>query len=120
MLAAATKRPATPQTARISRNALEVQIMLEAHIVSPRGSLYYAGESDPYDLEMLWEHVRDAGGEIGGHGIQIELRVDDDGIEPPVSAWIHRVTAIGAQVQLLFMRSHAPDPTLVRAAYAAP
>ena len=33
--------------------------MLEARIESPRGSLYYAAEATPYDLEMLRLYVRD-------------------------------------------------------------
>lgn len=79
--------------------------MIEAHIVSPRGSLYYAGDSHPYDLEMLWEHVRDAGAEGVGRDIQLELILDDDGIEPGLSAWVHKVTALGVEVQLLFART---------------
>ncbi len=79
--------------------------MMEAHIISPRGSLYYAGESEPYDLEMLWEHVRDAGGDSSGRDITLELLIDDDGIAPPISAWIHKITATGVQVQLLFTRT---------------
>ena len=31
--------------------------MLEARIVTPRGSLYYAGDSEPYDLETLWDRA---------------------------------------------------------------
>jgi hypothetical protein len=81
--------------------------MLEAHIVSPRGSLYYSGDSHPYDLEMLWEHVRDAGGDVGGRDIHLELLIDDEGIDPRISAWLHRITAIGVQVQLLFTRTPA-------------
>ena len=27
--------------------------MLEAHIIAPRGSLYYAAEATPYDLAMI-------------------------------------------------------------------
>jgi hypothetical protein len=80
--------------------------MLEAHIVSPRGSLYYAGDSHPYDLEMLWEHVREAGYDTGGgRDVELELILDDDGIDPRVSAWLHKVTAIGVQVKLLFGRT---------------
>ena len=33
--------------------------MLEARIASPRGSLYFAAEATPYDLEMLRLYVRD-------------------------------------------------------------
>lgn len=76
--------------------------MLEAHIVSPRGSLYYSGESHPYDLEMLWEHVRDAGSAGNGRDIRLELILDDDRIGPWISAWVHKVTATGVHVEMLF------------------
>ena len=33
--------------------------MLEARIESPRGSLYYASEATPYDLELLRLYVHD-------------------------------------------------------------
>ena len=79
--------------------------MLEARIVSPRGSLYYSGESQPYDLETLWEHVRDVTCDSDGRDVQLELVVDDDGIDTDVSSWIHKVTANGVQVRLLFART---------------
>jgi hypothetical protein len=82
--------------------------MMEAHIVSPRGSLYYAGDSHPYDLELLWEHVRDAGSDANGRDIHLELILDDALIEPGLSAWVHKIAAIGVQVQLLFSRTPAP------------
>lgn len=78
--------------------------MLEARIVSPRGSLHYSGESHPYDLEMLWEHVRDA----GGRDIRLELVLDDDRIGPWISAWVHKVAAAGVRVEMLFMPQAAP------------
>ncbi len=79
--------------------------MLEAHIMSPRGSLYYAGDSHPYDLEMLWEHVREAGYDATpDHAIELELILDDDGIDPRVSAWVHKIASTGVQVKLLFNR----------------
>ncbi len=77
--------------------------MLEARIVSPRGSLYYAGDSHPYDFETLWEHVRDVTSDNDGH-VELELVVDDDGIDADVSSWIHKVTANGVHVRLLFSR----------------
>ena len=46
--------------------------MLEARIVSPRGSLYYAGDSHPYDLETLWEHVRDVSYEGNPRDVELE------------------------------------------------
>jgi hypothetical protein len=76
--------------------------MLEARIMSPRGSLYYAGESDPYDLETLWEHVRDAS-DGDPHDVRLEVVVDGD-TAPSVSRWIDRVAANGVQVRLLYSR----------------
>lgn len=78
--------------------------MLEARITSPRGSLYYAGESRPYDFETLWEHVRDVAWNVDARQVQLELVVDDDGIDADVSSWIHKMTANGVQVRLLFSR----------------
>ena len=78
--------------------------MLEARIVSPRGSLYYAGESHPYDFETLWEHVRDVTCDSDGRQVELELVVDDEGIDADVSSWIHKITANGVQVRLLFAR----------------
>jgi hypothetical protein len=80
--------------------------MLEARITSPRGSLYYSGESHPYDFETLWEHVRDVTGDLDGRHVQLELVIDDEGIDTQVSSWIHKVTANGVQVRLLF--AHLP------------
>ncbi len=82
--------------------------MLEAHIASPRGSLYYAGEAHPYDLEMLWQHVRDASFGLDRCDVRLELIVHDDGVEPHLTRWIRRVTGDGVQVQLLFTRLPPP------------
>lgn len=76
--------------------------MLEAHIVSPRGSLYYAGDAHPYDLEMLWQHVRDARGERLHDDVQLEVVVHEQGLASDVACWIQRVASHGVHVQLLF------------------
>lgn len=78
--------------------------MLEAHIVSPRGSLYYAGEALPYDLEMLWQHVRDASGERDSAAVRLELVIHEDGVEAAVADWVRRITRYGVRVDLLFAR----------------
>jgi hypothetical protein len=83
--------------------------MLEAHIVSPRGSLYYAGEAHPYDLEMLWQHVRDAANDRDRSDVNLEIVVHDDGIEPAVAKWIRRIARAGVRVQLLFARRADSD-----------
>ena len=82
--------------------------MLEAHIVSPRGSLYYAGDAHPYDLEMLWEHVRDARGEADTGDVHLELLINDDGVDPSVTSWVRRLGAAGIHVQMLFVRQPSP------------
>ena len=81
--------------------------MLEARLVTPRGSLYYAGDSDPYDLETLWQHVRDVTSEGDPHEVELEVIVDDD-TAPAVSRWADRIAANGVQVRVLFARiAHA-------------
>lgn len=81
--------------------------MLEARIVTPRGSLYYAGDSQPYDLETLWEHVRDVSSEGDPRDVRLEVVVDDDAARS-VSRWIDRIAANGVQVRLLYSRmAHA-------------
>ncbi len=93
--------------------------MLEAHIVSSRGSLYYAGDTHPYDLEMLWEHVRGAGGEPTEHDVHIELLLDGDAIPEPLSVWIHNVAGIGAHVQILFTHNPRSAIDLATIRYAS-
>jgi len=71
--------------------------MLEARIVSPRGSLYVAAEATPYDLETLRLHLRALSPEAGD--VQLEVRVDDaDVIVPALSAWLRKLAATGVQV----------------------
>ena len=84
--------------------------MLEAHIVSPRGSLYYAGEALPYDLEMLWQHLRDASCECDAAGVRLELVIHDDGVEAAVADWVRRISRHGVRVELLFSRAPERGP----------
>lgn len=83
--------------------------MLEARILSPQGSLYFAGESHPYDLEILWEHVREATSKSESRDVELELVVDDADIEADVSSWIHKIKANGVLVRLLFARGALPS-----------
>ena len=80
--------------------------MLEAHIVSPRGSLYYAGGTLPYDLETLRQHVRDSFWDVTPADIAFEVIIDDDSVEPRVASWLREIAAFGVQVRLYF--AHAP------------
>jgi hypothetical protein len=74
--------------------------MLEARIVSPRGSLYYAGEARPYDLETLWHHLR-AGLDTDSGDVRIELFLERRTIPSDMMEWMSRIAAHGVEVRLL-------------------
>jgi hypothetical protein len=48
--------------------------MLEARIISPRGSLYIAAEATPYDVQELRNHVHALSAPSGGH-VRLTLRL---------------------------------------------
>jgi hypothetical protein len=50
--------------------------MLEARIESSKGSLYYASEATPYDLEMLRLYVRDLTPR-NARDLTVEVKIDD-------------------------------------------
>jgi len=58
--------------------------MFHARIVSPRGSLYLAAETTPYDLENLRTHVHD----LRAADTRLELRID----RPSTNAAYRRVS----------------------------
>jgi hypothetical protein len=71
--------------------------MLEARIVSPRGSLYFAAEATPYDLETLRLHLRAFTPKAAD--VQLEVRVDEaDAIVPALLAWLRQLADAGVQV----------------------
>ena len=74
--------------------------MLEARIASPRGSLYFAAEATPYDLEMLQLYVRDlAPPEKSAGALSLEVKVDDgDPAAPVIASWLAQLAATGVQV----------------------
>ena len=78
--------------------------MLQARIVSTRGSLYFASEVTPYDLENLRTHVRDFQATMS-KDVRLELSLDSNGenraAELQVSAWLRRLAADGVRVSLL-------------------
>ena len=78
--------------------------MLQARIVSTRGSLYFACEVTPYDLENLRTHVRDFQATMS-KDVRLELSLDRNGenraAELQVSAWLRRIAADGVRVSLL-------------------
>ena len=77
--------------------------MLQARIVSTRGSLYFAAEATPYDLENLRTHIRDLQ-MAKASDVRLELSLDrgggDDVMALQVSAWLRRLAADGVQVSL--------------------
>ena len=81
--------------------------MLEAHIVSPRGSLYYAGDTVPYDLETLRQHVRDSIWGMTPADVLVEIILDDSVVAPHVAAWLRAIAAIGVGVRVFF--AQAPE-----------
>ena len=80
--------------------------MLEAHIASPRGSFYYAGELSPYDLETLRLHLRDSVTEVPAVDVHLELILDDESVASRIAAWLRGIEQSGIQVRCFF--AHAP------------
>jgi hypothetical protein len=77
--------------------------MLQARIVSTRGSLYFAAEATPYDLENLRTHIRDFQA-TKSSDVRLELSLDraaaNDVMAMQVSAWLRRLAADGVQVSV--------------------
>jgi hypothetical protein len=74
----------------------EVQ-MLEAHIVSPSGSLYFAGKPTAHDLESLRAHVRDF--VVGTRDVRLDVCVTDaEWARLLASGWLYQLARAGAWV----------------------
>jgi hypothetical protein len=73
--------------------------MLEAQIIAPRGSLYYAAEATPYDLAMIRQHLRECPRGREGH-VTLELTVDDGPARAIVAAWVGSLTDAGYHVHV--------------------
>jgi hypothetical protein len=72
--------------------------MLEARIASSKGSLYFAAEATPYDLEMLQLHVRDLTPRVTSD-LTLEVTVDErDPAAPAVADWLSQLAASGVRV----------------------
>ena len=72
--------------------------MLEARIESSKGSLYYASEATPYDLEMLRLYVRDLTPR-NARDLTVEVKIDDtDPAARDVATWLGRIAATGVHV----------------------
>ena len=71
--------------------------MLEARIVSTKGSLYFSSESTPYDLQTLRAHVLDAAHVTPN--VRLEMRIDDgDWQGLRTSGWLRSLTDAGIPV----------------------
>ena len=90
--------------------------MLQARIVSDRGSLYFAAEATPYDLENLRTHIRDLRASRAKH-VRLEIsldRTDDGAMGLQVSAWLRRLAAEGVQVSVTPSLEPSADHVLRR------
>lgn len=88
--------------------------MFHARIVSPRGSLYFAAEATPYDLENLRTHVRDLQ-TPRATDVLLEFSVDgapDTLVDMQVSAMLKQLADEGIRVSLC--PSEGPTPTTPR------
>lgn len=74
--------------------------MLEAHIVSPRGTLYYAGGTTAYDLETLRQHLCDAVPEVFPGDVELEVIVHDAADEPRIDEWLGDLARSGIHTRL--------------------
>jgi hypothetical protein len=73
--------------------------MLEARIKSPKGSLYFAAEATPYDLELLRLHVRDLTPRNASGALRLEVRIDDrDPAASAVADWLSQLACTGVHV----------------------
>ena len=73
--------------------------MLEARITSSKGSLYFAAEATPYDLELLRLHVRDLTPRKGRSALHLTVRVDDcDPAVPAIADWLWQLAGTGVHV----------------------
>ena len=72
--------------------------MLEVRIVSAQGSLYFAAEATPYNLQSLRMHVRDLTPRSGD--VQVEVRVEDETVVH-LTAWLHQLADAGVRVTRL-------------------
>lgn len=88
--------------------------MFHARIVSPRGSLYLAAETTPYDLENLRTHVHDLRAPASAD-TRLELRIDrpsSNAAYERVSTFLQQLEAEG--VQTTFTLSPLASSTVTR------
>ena len=88
--------------------------MFHARIVSPRGSLYFAAEATPYDLENLRTHIRDLQApRVKDVRLELSLDGSDTVTEGQVTAWLRRLAAEGIQVKFCQEPDTTPTPRSV-------
>lgn len=77
--------------------------MFHARIVSQHGSLYFAAEATPYDLESLRMHIQDF--QISdAKAVRLELSVDDgsQGLTTgPLASLLRTIEAEGVRVEFI-------------------
>jgi hypothetical protein len=81
--------------------------MLEARIIAPRCSLYYAAEGTPYDLETLRQHLRECHCALTSD-VTLELTVEDGAEEALVADWAGSIAKAGYQVRMQRQRRVEP------------
>jgi hypothetical protein len=74
--------------------------MLEAHIASPRGSLYYASGTTAYDLETIRQHLRDAVPGVDPSDVALELVLHDPADGPRIATWLRYIARTGIRTRL--------------------
>ena len=73
--------------------------MLEARIQSPRGSLYFAAEATPYDLETLRLHVRELTPDHRAGDLRLEVTVAArDPLAGAIRVWLQQLADAGVHV----------------------
>jgi hypothetical protein len=74
--------------------------MFEAHIMGPRGSLYYSAPVTPYDLENLRTHVRAQS--RSPRDVHVDVTLDRSGeVDRAVSALLWDLAARGVAVSVV-------------------
>jgi hypothetical protein len=74
--------------------------MFHARIVSPRGSLYFAAEATPYDLENLRTHIQDL--QTRKRDVRLELSLDvtsKAAMDQQLSGLLRTLAAEGVKVR---------------------
>jgi hypothetical protein len=86
--------------------------MLQARIVSPRASFYFAAQATPCSLPELHRHVRKMHRRFHGHGrLSLSLGGSDVGVGVAAgSAFLRRITSEGATMALA--EAHESSGTL--------